>query len=199
MKRKTAVSVIAVIMAFLLLVSLLLSVVGSIGALAADDYQSEIDAIEQQKEQLQAEREGMQADIAGLMAERETVLEKKALLDEQNQYAVEEMELIDEQIEIYTGLIEDKAEELEWHLARSGVVFAGILFTIFIKGRSSPGNSVPRERASALEYAGWLDACDGIAARPSGAQPGSGPCLYVHSVLSTIQPPKISSGIFPGT
>lgn len=100
-------------MAFLLLVSLLLSVVGSIGALAADDYQSEIDAIEQQKEQLQAEREGMQADIAGLMAERETVLEKKALLDEQNQYAVEEMELIDEQIEIYTGLIEDKAEELE--------------------------------------------------------------------------------------
>ena len=49
MKRKTAVSVIAVIMAFLLLVSLLLSVVGSIGALAADDYQSEIDAIEQQK------------------------------------------------------------------------------------------------------------------------------------------------------
>ena len=113
MKRKTAVSVIAVIMAFLLLVSLLLSVVGSIGALAADDYQSEIDAIEQQKEQLQAEREGMQADIAGLMAERETVLEKKALLDEQNQYAVEEMELIDEQIEIYTGLIEDKAEELE--------------------------------------------------------------------------------------
>ena len=54
----------------------------------------------------------MQAGIDELLAQRDTVLEKKALLDEQNQYAVEEMELIDEQIEVYTGLIEDKAEEL---------------------------------------------------------------------------------------
>ena len=111
MKKKT-VSVIAVAMAFLLLTSLLLSVIGSMGALASG-HEAELDAIEQQKEELQAQREEMQAGIDELLAQRDTVLEKKALLDEQNQYAVEEMELIDEQIEIYTGLIEDKAEELE--------------------------------------------------------------------------------------
>ena len=110
MKKKT-VSVIAVAMAFLLLTSLLLSVIGSMGALASG-HEVELDAIEQQKEELQAQREEMQAGIDELLAQRDTVLEKKALLDEQNQYAVEEMELIDEQIEVYTGLIEDKAEEL---------------------------------------------------------------------------------------
>ena len=110
MKKKT-VSVIAVAMAFLLLTSLLLSVIGSMGALASG-HEAELDAIEQQKEELQAQREEMQAGIDELLAQRDTVLEKKALLDEQNQYAVEEMELIDEQIDVYTGLIEDKAEEL---------------------------------------------------------------------------------------
>ena len=110
MKKKT-VSVIAVAMAFLLLTSLLLSVIGSMGALASG-HEAELDAIEQQKEELQAQRKEMQAGIDELLAQRDTVLEKKALLDEQNQYAVEEMELIDEQIEVYTGLIEDKAEEL---------------------------------------------------------------------------------------
>ena len=110
MKKKT-VSVIAVAMAFLLLTSLLLSVIGSMGALASG-HEAELDAIEQQKEELQAQREEMQAGIDELLAQRDTVLEKKALLDEQNQYAVEEMELIDEQIEVYTGLIEDKTEEL---------------------------------------------------------------------------------------
>ena len=110
MKKKT-VSVIAVAMAFLLLTSLLLSVIGSMGALASG-HEAELDAIEQQKEELQAQRKEMQAGIDELLAQRDTVLEKKALLDEQNQYAVEEMELIDEQIDVYTGLIEDKAEEL---------------------------------------------------------------------------------------
>ena len=114
MKKKTAVSLVAVVMAFLLLFSLMLSVISSMGALASSsDYQSQIDEIEQQKEELQSQREEMQANINELMAERETVLEKKELLDEQNQYAVQEIELINEQIDVYTGLLEEKAAELE--------------------------------------------------------------------------------------
>ena len=114
MKKKTAVSIVAVVMAFLLLFSLMLSVISSMGALASSsDYQSQIDEIEQQKEELQSQREEMQANINELMAERETVLEKKELLDEQNQYAVQEIELINEQIDVYTGLLEEKAAELE--------------------------------------------------------------------------------------
>ena len=112
--KKSVISVVAIVMAFLLVLSLMLSVMGSAGVLAADSsFQEQIDDLEEQKEQLQAEREDMQANINELMAERETVLEKKAVLDEQNQYAMEEIELINEQIDVYTDLIEQKARELE--------------------------------------------------------------------------------------
>lgn len=124
MKKKTLVSVIAVVMAFLLVMSLMLSAMGSMGALASDsgsgsssssgsDYQSQIDEIEKQKEELQSQREDMEANLSSLMAERETALEQKALLDEQNQYAQEEIELINEQISLYNNLLEEKSAELE--------------------------------------------------------------------------------------
>lgn len=114
MKKKTAISIIAVAMAFLLIVSLMISVMGSLGALADNsDFQSQIDAIEDQKEQLQAEREEMQSNINDLMAERETVLEKKAVLDEQNELAREQIELINEQIDLYNDLLEQKSAELQ--------------------------------------------------------------------------------------
>ena len=114
MKKKTAVSIIAIALAFLLMVSLMLSVIGSLGALAdSSSFQDQIDAIEDQKNELQAEREEMQANINDLLAQRETVLEKKAVLDERNLLAQEEIELINEQIDVYTGLIEQKEIELE--------------------------------------------------------------------------------------
>ena len=124
MKKKTLVSVIAVVMAFLLVMSLMLSAMGSMGALASDsgsgsssssgsDYQSQIDEIEKQKEELQSQREDMEANLSSLMAERETALEQKALLDEQNQYAQEEIELINEPISLYNNLLEEKSAELE--------------------------------------------------------------------------------------
>ena len=114
MKRKTAVSIVAIVMAVLLLVSLMFSIIGSLGALAASsDFQDQIDELEQQKDQLQAEQAEMQANINELLAQRETALERKALLDERNELAREQIELINEQIELYTQLVERKAAELE--------------------------------------------------------------------------------------
>lgn len=114
MKKKT-VSVIAVVMAFLLVMSLMVSAIGSLSARAdaSDVFQDQIDDIESQKDELQAQREEMQANINDLLDQRETVLEKKELLDEQNQYAIEEIELINEQIDLYTDLLDKKSVELE--------------------------------------------------------------------------------------
>ena len=114
MKKKT-VSVIAVVMAFLLVMSLMVSAIGSLSARAdaSDVFQDQIDDIESQKEELQSQREEMQANINDLLDQRETVLEKKELLDEQNQYAIEEIELINEQIDLYTDLLDQKSAELE--------------------------------------------------------------------------------------
>ena len=71
--------------------------------------------------------------------------------------------------------------------SHSGVLRSPGLLTMFINGRSSPGNSVPRASAMRRSYAGSLDCCMGVCASASGAHSGSEPCLKLH--LSTVVPP----------
>ncbi len=111
MRNKKVVSGICVFLAMLMALTLILSVLGSIGAFAAS--QSQIDALEEQKSQLRSQREEMQGGINDLKAQQASVLEQKAALDEQNELARQEIELIDEQIALYTELIEQKAKEVE--------------------------------------------------------------------------------------
>ena len=79
--------------------------------------QSEIDALEEQRDELKAEREGMQAEIDALKDEQAGVLEQKRILDEQNEVYRQELELIEEQVSLYTRLGEEKAAELEKAMA----------------------------------------------------------------------------------
>ena len=79
--------------------------------------QSEIDALEEQRDELKAEREGMQAEIDALKDEQAGVLEQKRILDEQNEVYRQELELIEEQVSLYTRLVEEKAAELEKAMA----------------------------------------------------------------------------------
>ena len=105
--KKKAISIVCIILAFLMMVTLVVSVIGSLGALAAGG-QDQIDALEQQKSELQS-----QQAIDDLIAQQADVIDQKAAMDEKNELARQEIELINEQIDVYTGLIEDKAEELE--------------------------------------------------------------------------------------
>lgn len=111
MKKKT-VSAICIALAFIVIVTLVVSLMGSFGAFAAGG-QEEIDALEQQKQQLQSQQQSIQSNINDLVAQQADVIEQKAAMDEKNELARQEIELINEQIDVYTGLIEDKAEELE--------------------------------------------------------------------------------------
>ena len=111
MKKKT-VSAICIALAFIMIVTLVVSLMGSFGALAAGG-QEEIDALEQQKQQLQSQQQRIQSNINDLVAQQADVIEQKAAMDEKNELARQEIELINEQIEVYTDLIDDKAKELE--------------------------------------------------------------------------------------
>ena len=111
MKKKT-VSAICIALAFIMIVTLVVSLMGSFGAFAAGG-QEEIDALEQQKQQLQSQQQSIQSNINDLVAQQADVIEQKAAMDEQNELARREIELINEQIEVYTDLIDDKAKELE--------------------------------------------------------------------------------------
>ena len=111
MKNKRVItSAICVVLALLLVLSLVLGALGS-SALAVS--QSQIDALEEQKQELASQRAGMQTSIDELEAQKADVLTQKAALDEQNEVAQQEIELIDEQIDLYTQLIDEKAKELE--------------------------------------------------------------------------------------
>lgn len=111
MKKKT-VSAICIALAFIVIVTLVVSLMGSFGAFAAGG-QEEIDALEQQKQQLQSQQQSIQSNINDLVAQQADVIEQKAAMDEKNELARQEIELINEQIEVYTDLIDDKAKELE--------------------------------------------------------------------------------------
>ena len=110
--KKKAISIVCIVLAFLMMVTLVVSVVGSLGALAADE-QDQIDALEQQKIELQSQQASIQTNINNLMAQQADVIEQKAAMDEKNELARQEIELINEQIDVYTDLIEQKARELE--------------------------------------------------------------------------------------
>lgn len=110
--KKKAISIVCIILAFLMMVTLVVSVIGSLGALAAGG-QDQIDALEQQKSELQSQQASIQTNIDDLVAQQADVIDQKAAMDEKNELARQEIELINEQIDVYTGLIEDKAEELE--------------------------------------------------------------------------------------
>ena len=110
--KKKAISIVCIILAFLMMLTLVVSVMGSLGALAAGG-QDQIDALEQQKTELQNQQASIQTNIDDLVAQQADVIDQKAAMDEKNELARQEIELINEQIDVYTGLIEDKAEELE--------------------------------------------------------------------------------------
>ena len=75
--------------------------------------QSQIDALEEQRDQLRSEREEMQAGIDALEAQQAGVMEQKTALDAQNEVYLQEIELIEEQVSLYTSLVEQKELEVE--------------------------------------------------------------------------------------
>ena len=110
MKNKKFVSVVCVILAMLMMLTLVISVIGT-QAFAVS--QSQIDALEDQKKELKTQRQEMQTSIDGLENQKADVLQKKQALDEQNEVARQEIEHINEQIDLYGQLIEEKAQEVE--------------------------------------------------------------------------------------
>ena len=111
MRNKKLRSGICVFLAVLLLFTLVMGAIGSIGAAAVD--QSDIDALERQKEEITAQKNSVSVQIAELQQKQATVLEQKAALDEQNELTRQQIELITEQIELYDDLIAEKEQELE--------------------------------------------------------------------------------------
>lgn len=107
MKKKKAMSTIAVVLVALMVASLLLSV------LPAAAYADELDELKAQRSALANEVQLCQNRIDGLKQQQANALEQQAALNEQNRLANEELEIIGQQIEGYNKLIAQKAQEVE--------------------------------------------------------------------------------------
>ena len=109
MNNKRVIAVIAVLMAVLMLFGLVASV---IPAKAYAVSQSDIDALQQKKNELSDRVEEAQDRLGGLREQENSVLAEKAALEERNQAAQEQLDVVDQEIRMYDEMIEDKAEEL---------------------------------------------------------------------------------------
>ena len=109
MKKKKAISIIAVILAILMVLGLFVSILPSAYAITQDD----IDELQRKKEEASARVQEAQERLDGLQEEQSNVLEQKVALDVQNAAAAEEMNLILQEIAMYDEIIEDKNQEVE--------------------------------------------------------------------------------------
>ena len=107
MKRKKAISLIAILLVALMLLGLFAS------AIPVRAHADELDELKARKEELTAKVAEIKGKLEGLEEEKATVLERKAALEEQNDLAGEQLEIIDAEIENYNILIRNKAKEVD--------------------------------------------------------------------------------------
>lgn len=110
MKRKTAKSVLCILLVLVLILSLV-SVLAPMSAGAVS--QSEIDALEAKRDQLKEQQKSQQQNISDLQSKQASILEQKTALDQENELAMQEIAVVEEQITVYDGLIDDKTVELD--------------------------------------------------------------------------------------
>ena len=107
---KKFVSIVCIVLAALMLLGTLSGVL-SIVARAVS--QTEIDALEAQRDEIRSKQDDIKEQLEALEKDKTSALEQKAALDEQNELNRQDIELINEQIALYDSMIEEKAEELE--------------------------------------------------------------------------------------
>jgi murein DD-endopeptidase MepM/ murein hydrolase activator NlpD len=106
---KKFVSALCVILAILFVVSLVVMVLpSSAGAVS----QSQIDALQAQKEQLAAKKKAASDQISTLKSQQAGYLEQKEALDEKCEIMRQDIALLEKQITLYDGMIEQEGEEL---------------------------------------------------------------------------------------
>lgn len=106
-KRKKLVSVIAIFMAVLMLLSLVFSVI------PVTAYADELDELRAQKASLSAQVKDIKERLEMLKSQQANVLEQKAALEVQTQLAQQQLEIVQLEIDNYNKLIEEKAREVD--------------------------------------------------------------------------------------
>lgn len=110
--RKKLVSIIAIIMAVLMLLSLVVSVI-PIMAYADEAYDQTLSTLQQARDAISNQLSDVNARIENLKDEEAAIIDQKMALEERNECALQELDLIGKEIDLYNKMIEQKAKDLE--------------------------------------------------------------------------------------
>lgn len=109
-KRKVFISIIAVLLAALMLFSLLAS---ALGFMVSAVSQSDVDQLQSQKATLNQQKNAKKAALDALRTQQAGFVEMKAALDEKNEVIQQEILLTEEQITMYNEMIAEKEAEAQ--------------------------------------------------------------------------------------
>ncbi len=109
-KQKRFVSIVCMILAILMILSVLTYVISSA---AHGVTQQQIQTLKDQKAEITQKKNEISVHIAEMQQQQASLLEQKAALDEQNELTRQEIELINQQIDLYERMIATKEVELD--------------------------------------------------------------------------------------
>ena len=110
MNNKKVISVIAVVLAALMVMSLMVSIIPVSAYAVTED---EVAAVQAQKKEISGRVKDCKERLDTLKQQQANVLEQRAALMEQNKLTQVQIDLVQEQIDIYNDMIADKAAEVE--------------------------------------------------------------------------------------
>ena len=115
MKQKKAISILCLVLAVIMILSLVISV---LPARAYAVTQGDIDALKAKRAEVTQRKNQAQETLDELKEQKANVLVEKNALDEKNEAAKEALRLVGEEIEMYNGIIAEKETELQEALTR---------------------------------------------------------------------------------
>jgi murein DD-endopeptidase MepM/ murein hydrolase activator NlpD len=113
-RRRLLVSIVAIILALMIVIPLLLNafLVG-VSAATSDDLKKELDALQSEADSIAAKADEINSQIDANAAETASTVERKSLIDQQMEVTRLEIDNTQEQIQQYNLLIAAKQEELD--------------------------------------------------------------------------------------
>ena len=114
MNKKTQ-SILAAVLALIMIVSLLIALLPPVRAedLDKDAMQEQVEELSKRRDELEKEKTEKQAIVDDLEAKEASVLELKQALDERNAYIRAQIELNNEELRLYESIVLEKEEELK--------------------------------------------------------------------------------------
>ncbi len=110
MNNKKVISVIAIIMAVLMVLTLVMSIIPVSAYAVTED---EVTALQQQKKEISGRVKDCKERLDALKQQQASVLDQKAAIMEQNKLTQEQIDLVQEQIDLYNDMIDEKAKEVD--------------------------------------------------------------------------------------